>query len=61
MCALWSSGVELTSDDSIASVDKAVVGASERKCCYCKKLGASIPCRVSNIWLVCDIKYNFSN
>ncbi|RXG69464.1 Histone-lysine N-methyltransferase 2C [Armadillidium vulgare] len=64
MCAFWSNGVELTSDDSIACVDKAVVAASERKCFSCKKLGASIPCRVCRlpgdeiVCVICDKAYH---
>ena len=45
-CALWSSGVELTSDDSITSVDRAVVAGASQRCANCTNFGATLPCRV---------------
>ncbi|XP_064093948.1 uncharacterized protein LOC135206522 [Macrobrachium nipponense] len=46
MCALWSANVELTSDDIINKVDVAVVTGASQRCAYCKKFGATIPCKV---------------
>ncbi|XP_066943900.1 histone-lysine N-methyltransferase 2C-like isoform X12 [Macrobrachium rosenbergii] len=46
MCALWSANVELTSDDIINKVDVAVVSGASQRCAYCKKFGATIPCKV---------------
>ncbi|CAL4154549.1 unnamed protein product, partial [Meganyctiphanes norvegica] len=47
MCALWSSGVELSGDDTISAVDKAVVTGASRRCHHCNRFGASIPCKAS--------------
>ena len=46
-CAAWSRAVERAPDGLLTSVDKAVVRASESKCFFCNKLGASVPCMVS--------------
>ena len=54
-CALWSSGVELTSDDSITSVDKAIVAGACQRCSECYNLGATLPCRVQG----CQNMYHF--
>merc|ERR1712106_910086 len=35
MCALWSSGVELSGDDTISAVDKAMVTGANQRCYHC--------------------------
>ena len=47
MCALWSSSVELTHDDTITHVDLAVVAGASQRCAQCKKVGATLSCKVS--------------
>lgn len=47
MCALWSSNVELTNDDTITHVDRAVVAGASQRCAQCKKFGATLQCKVS--------------
>lgn len=47
MCALWSSSVELTNDETITHVDRAVVGGASQRCAQCKKFGATVLCKVS--------------
>ncbi|XP_068205977.1 histone-lysine N-methyltransferase 2C-like isoform X15 [Palaemon carinicauda] len=55
MCGLWSSNVELTSDDIINKVDIAVVAGASQRCASCKKFGATIPCKVPG----CPKYYHF--
>ncbi|XP_050716817.1 histone-lysine N-methyltransferase 2C-like isoform X5 [Eriocheir sinensis] len=45
MCALWSSNVELTNDDTITHVDRAVVAGASQRCAQCKKFGATLLCK----------------
>nr|XP_045609496.1 histone-lysine N-methyltransferase 2C-like isoform X5 [Procambarus clarkii] len=55
MCALWSSTVELINDDTVSSVDRAVVAGASQRCVHCKKFGATLPCKVSG----CQRFYHF--
>ncbi|KAK7063303.1 Lysine Methyltransferase 2D [Halocaridina rubra] len=55
MCALWSSTVELATDDTISKVDIAVVNGASQRCAHCKKFGATIPCKVKG----CPKFYHF--
>ncbi|XP_063587798.1 uncharacterized protein LOC134765052 [Penaeus indicus] len=51
MCALWSSDVELASDDTISCIDRAVVTGASQRCVHCKKFGATIPCKEVIKWV----------
>ncbi|KAG0715218.1 Histone-lysine N-methyltransferase 2C [Chionoecetes opilio] len=55
MCALWSSSVELTNDDTITHVDRAVVGGASQRCAQCKKFGATLQCKAPG----CPMHYHF--
>lgn len=47
MCALWSSTVELMSDDTITGVDQAAVTGGSQRCDQCTNFGATMSCKVS--------------
>ncbi|KAK8388323.1 hypothetical protein O3P69_020366 [Scylla paramamosain] len=55
MCALWSSSVELTNDDTITHVDRAVVAGASQRCVQCKKFGATLLCKATG----CQLQYHF--